>query len=266
LKMSAADPIGVFDSGVGGLSVLREIRRTLTNEDLLYVADSAFVPYGNKSPLLVEARSLAIAGFLVDRGVKAIVVACNTATGAAIATLRSTFSMPIVGVEPAVKPAVGKTATGVIAVLATSGTLSSDKFAHLIDRFGVGVDVLIQPCVGLVEQVEAGELYNDKTRALIAEYALPLLERGADTFILGCTHYTFLAPLLRDILGPSVHIVDPNEAIARVLRRRLEDAGLLSPSARRGTERFWTSGSPDDVKPVVSQLWNADVEIRHWPG
>jgi glutamate racemase len=263
--MNASSPIGIFDSGVGGLSVLREIRRAFASEDLLYVADSACVPYGDKSLQFVEARSVAIAEFLVDRNAKAIVVACNTATGAAITTLRSRFSVPIVGIEPAVKPAVGKTASGVVAVLATSGTLSSDKFGKLLARFGGDADILIQPCAGLVEQVETGELDGDNTRALTEKYLLPLLERGADTIILGCTHYSFLVSLIREIAGPKVSIVDPNAAIAHELRRRLEGNNLLSPDPGSGTERFWTSGAPDDVKPVISQLWNADVEVRRLP-
>jgi len=263
--MNASSPIGIFDSGVGGLSILREIRRSFAGEDLLYVADSACVPYGDKSPHFVEARSVVITKFLVDRNAKAIVVACNTATGAAITTLRSRFSVPIVGIEPAVKPAVGKTASGVVAVLATSGTLSSDKFAKLLARFGGDVDILIQPCAGLVEQVETGELHGEKARALTAKYVLPLLERGADTIILGCTHYSFLAPLIREIAGPKVSIVDPNAAIAHELRRRLESNDLLSPDPRSGTEQFWTSGAPDDVGPVISQLWNADVQVRRLP-
>jgi glutamate racemase len=263
--MNASSPIGIFDSGVGGLSILREIRRAFASEDLLYVADSAFVPYGEKSPQFVEARSVAITEFLVDRKAKAIVVACNTATGAAITTLRSRFSVPIIRIEPAIKPAVGKTVSGVVAVLATSGTLSSDKFAKLLARFGGVVDILIQPCAELVEQVETDELHGEKARALTAKYVLPLLERGADTIIMGCTHYSFLAPLIREIAGPRVSIVDPNAAIAHELRRRLEGNNLLSPDPRSGTERFWTSGVPDEVKPVISQLWNADVEVRRLP-
>jgi glutamate racemase len=258
-------PIGIFDSGVGGLSVLREIRRAFASEDLLYVADSACVPYGDKSPQFVEARSVAITEFLVNWKAKAIVVACNTATGAAITTLRSRFSVPIVGIEPAVKPAVGKTVSGVVAVLATSGTLSSDKFANLLARFGGDADILIQPCPGLVEQVETGELDGEKARALTAKYVLPLLERGADTIILGCTHYSFLAPLIREIAGPNVSIVDPNAAIAQELRRRLESNDLLSPDPRSGTERFWTSGATNDVKTVISKLWIADVQVRRLP-
>ena len=263
--MNASAPIGVFDSGVGGLSILGEIRKDFPNEDLLYIADSAFVPYGEKSPQFVEARSVAITEFLLDRKAKAIVVACNTATGTAIAALRARFSLPIVGIEPAVKPAVGKTASGVVAVLATHGTLASDKFARLLARYGNGVDILIEPCAGWAEQVETGELDGEKARALIAKHLLPLLERGADTVILGCTHYSFLGPLIREMAGPGVSVIDPNAAIAQELRRRLEAGGLLSPEPGPGTERFWTSGEPAAVKPVISQLWNADVEVGRLP-
>jgi glutamate racemase len=263
--MSASSPIGIFDSGVGGLSILREIRRDFQKEDLIYVADSGFVPYGDKSPQFVEERSVAITEFLIDRKAKAIVVACNTATGAAIATLRSRFPLPIIGIEPAVKPAVGKTVSGLVAVLATRGTLSSDKFAKLLARFGDDADILIQPCAGLVEQVETGELQGEKTRALTEKYLLPLLEQGADTIILGCTHYAFLAPLIREIAGPGVSIVDPSAAISHELRRRLESNNLLSPDPRSGREEFWTSGAPDDVKPIISQLWKANVEVGRLP-
>ena len=151
-------PIGVFDSGVGGLSVLRDIRKELANEDLLYVADSNHAPYGDKEAEYIEARSIAISQFLVDQPVKAIVVACNTATGAAVAKLRARFNVPIVAMEPAVKPAVEKTKTGVVGVLATRRTVSSENFLNLLTRFGANADIVVQPCPGLVEQVEAGDL------------------------------------------------------------------------------------------------------------
>ncbi len=262
--MTAANPIGVFDSGVGGLSVLREIRRELPGEDLLYVADSGYAPYGDKPGQLIEARSIAIVEFLVSQRAKAIVVACNTATGAAIETLRARFPLPIVAMEPAVKPAAAITKSGVIGVLATGSTLASENFERLFTRFGTGVDILIQACPGLVEQVEAGDLSGAPTRALLEQYVLPLLERQADTIVLGCTHYPFLAPLIREI-APSVAIIDPSAAIARELRRRLADAGLLSPEARAGTERFWSSASPDKAQPVISQLWRAGVEVWSLP-
>lgn len=263
--MNAKNPIGVFDSGVGGLSVLREIRRELPGEDLLYVADSGHAPYGDKSAQLIEARAIAIVEFLISQRVKAIVVACNTATGVAIETLRARFPVPIVAIEPAVKPAAAHTKSGVIGVLATSRTIASDNFAKLHDRFGADVKILMQACPGLVEQVEAGDLSGDKTRALIERYVVPLLEQKADTIVLGCTHYPFLAPLIQEIAGPTVAIIDPAAAIARELRRRLASANLLSIESRAGAERFWTSATPCTTKQVISQLWQADIDVRSLP-
>ncbi len=259
------NPIGVFDSGVGGLSVLREIRHELPGEDLLYVADSAHAPYGDKPRQMIESRSIAIVEFLLSQHAKAIVVACNTATGAAVETLRARFSVPIVAMEPAVKPAAKGTKSGVIGVLATGGTLGSDNFVKLHERFGAEVNILVQACPGLVEQVEAGDLSSDKTRALIKKYLEPLLAQQADTIVLGCTHYPFLAPFIQEIAGPSVVIIDPAAAVARELRRRLANAGLLSVESRAGTERFWTSAKPDKAQPVISQLWKVDIKVSSLP-
>jgi glutamate racemase len=264
-NMNAANPIGVFDSGLGGLSVLHEIRRALPGEDLLYVADSAYAPYGDKSQQFIEDRSIAISEFLLSRNAKAIVVACNTATGAAITTLRSRFAMPIIAMEPAVKPAAAHSQSGVIGVLATSRTLVSDNFVKLFARYGEDVEIVGQACPGLVEQVEAGDLSSDKTRALLEHYVLPLLERGADTLVLGCTHYPFLAPLIQEIAGAGVAVIDSAAAVARQLRRRLEVSDLLADEAKIGSECFWTSGAPDQARSLVSQLWQADVKVSALP-
>lgn len=263
--MKAENPIGVFDSGVGGLAVLHEIRRELPGEDLLYVADSGHAPYGDKSAQVIEERSIAIVEFLVRQHAKAIVVACNTATGVAIKALRTRFPLPIIAMEPAVKPAAAHTRSGVIGVLATSRTIASDNFAKLHERFGADVKILMQACPGLVEQVEAGNLSGDKTRALVEQYVLPLLAQQADTLVLGCTHYPFLAPLIREIAGPTVTVIDPSAAIARELRRRLASADLLSTGSRAGTERFWTSARSDTTRLVISQLWKADIDLQHLP-
>lgn len=260
-----AQPIGVFDSGVGGLSVLHEIRKALPGEDLLYVADSSHAPYGDKPRQFIEDRSIAISEFLVSRQAKAIVVACNTATGAAVSALRSRFSVPIIAMEPAVKPAAMNTRSGVIGVMATSRTLASDNFVYLFARYGAEVEIVGQACPGLVEQVEAGDLSGAKTRALLEQYVLPLLERGADTLVLGCTHYPFLAPLIQDIAGAEVAVIDSAAAVARQLHRRLEVVELLADQARAGTECFWTSGEPDKAQSVVSELWQADVEVWALP-
>ncbi|MGR9013702.1 MAG: glutamate racemase [Gammaproteobacteria bacterium] len=263
--MSTTNPIGVFDSGVGGLSVLHDIRRALPNENLLYVADSIHAPYGDKSQQFIEARSIAISEFLVGRNAKAIVVACNTATGAAVTALRSRFSVPIIAMEPAVKPAAVNTKSGVIGVLATSRTLVSDNFVQLFAQYGADVEILGQACPGLVEQVEAGDLSGDKTRLLLEQYVLPLLERGADTLVLGCTHYPFLAPLIREMAGPSVSVIDSAAAVARQLYKRLEAGNLLVDADRVGSECFWTSGSLDKLRPLVAHLWQADVEVCALP-
>lgn len=259
-------PIGVFDSGVGGLSILKEIRRELPNEDLLYVADTAHVPYGDKSVEYVERRSAAIAEFLVGSGAKAVVVACNTATAAAIPSLRSRFSLPIIGIEPAVKPAAEMTRSGVVGILATSGTLASERFSALRSRFGSQIEVIVQPCAGLVEQVERAELESLATRMLLEKHLANLLDRGADVIVLGCTHYPFLSPLIREIAGPAVSLVDPSAAVAREVRRRLEREGMLSAALRAGAERFCVSGSVADGAQVISRLWaGGDIEIGLMP-
>jgi glutamate racemase len=256
-------PVGVFDSGVGGLSVLREIRRLLPREDLLYVADSGHCPYGGKPPDEIRARAHAIASFLVGRGAKAIVVACNTATVAAIVDLRRRFAIPIVGMEPAVKPATASTRSGVVGVLATGTTLAGDRFASLVERFANGVTVLTQPCPGLVEQVEAGDLDGEITLDLLRRYTDPLVSRGADTLVLGCTHYPFLRDSLAVVLGPDVSLVDTGTAVARQLRRVLDSGQLRAPGEGRGQVRFFTSAT--SIEPVLQRLWPEPVAIEPLP-
>jgi glutamate racemase len=261
----AHQPIGVFDSGVGGLSVLREIREALPHEDLLYVADSGHAPYGDKPMEVIEARSVAITEFLLEQGAKAVVVACNTATGAAARVLRTRCSVPIVAMEPAVKPAVARTRSGVVGVLATRRTLESHNFSLLMERVGSGAEVMRQPCPGLVERVEAGDLDSDYTSALLADYLQPLLERGADTLVLGCTHYPHLIPLIARLAGPDVAVLDSGAAVARQVRRRLESIDLLAPAGRPGTERFWTSGCPVGTHGLMTRLWRSVVRLERLP-
>ena len=258
-------PVGVFDSGVGGLSVLRAIRRELPSERVLYVADSGYAPYGDRPREFIVARALALVNFLVGREVKAVVVACNTATGAAVDVLRARFDMPVVAMEPAVKPAALQTKSGVVGVLATTSTLSSAKFLDLVDRHGAGVQVLVQPCPGLVEQVEAGELNGARTRALVERFVQPLLAKGADALVLGCTHYPFLRPVIEEVAGAGVVVIDPANAVARELRRRLEAEGLLAPDGRAGRTQFWSSGPSDKASTVISQLWSNDVDVMEMP-
>lgn len=258
-------PIGVFDSGVGGVSVLREIRRELPAEDLIYLADSAYTPYGDRPAAVIIERSIATVTLLERAGVKAVVVACNTATGVAVDTLRARFSLPIVAIEPAVKPAVAQTRSGVVGVLATTQTLASERFSRLVDTHAGSVRVMTQPSPGLVEVVEAGELSTPATRSLVERYVGPLLDQGADTIVLGCTHYPFLSPVIQDIAGPDVTVIDPAVAVAKELRRRLQGGGLLAPDTRIGSERFWTTGPPAQSQTVIAQLWGTPVEVTRAP-
>lgn len=252
--MERGKPIGVFDSGVGGLSVLRRIRADLPHEAFVYVADSGHAPYGNKADEFITRRAFIITKFLLDQGAKAVVVACNTATAAAITRLRERFDIPIIGVEPALKPAVAATRSGVVGVLATGNTVRSDKFAALLDQHGHQARVIVQPCPGLADCVENGELSGPQPQALLEKFLAPLLEQGADTLVLGCTHYPFLAPLIQCLVHQDTVILDPSAAVARQLRRRLETTGLLASDAQNGTARYFTSGAPEHTAQVMSRL------------
>ncbi len=257
--------VGVFDSGVGGLSVLREVRTALPAEHLLYVADSGAAPYGERPAQFILERAQAIVEFFLGQQIKAIVVACNTATAVAIQSLRSRYAVPMIAIEPAVKPAAAQSRSGVIGILATSQTLASENFSRLAERHGQGVRILAQACPGLVEQVEKGDLHGAATQAMVAAYLEPLLAQGADTIVLGCTHYPFLLSVIRAAAGPDVAVIDPAHAVARELRRRLESAGLLRAGDAPGTERFWTSGATLDVMPVMTKLWGCQVSVKRLP-
>lgn len=259
-------PIGIFDSGVGGLSVLRHIRAELPHEALLYVADSAHAPYGGKTPQQIQARSLALAEFLQGQGAKALVVACNTATAAAIGMLRERFDLPVIGMEPAVKPAAAATHSGVVGVLATTGTLKSAQFAALLENYGRHVRVVTQGCPGLVECVERGELAAPATRELLRGYIAPLLAAGADTLVLGCTHYPFLQPLIEELTAGKVALIDTGAAVARQVRRRIGEAGLATSGVLPGSVVFWTSGDLVQSREVIGSLWGAaTVELLPSP-
>ncbi|HEY0063596.1 MAG TPA: glutamate racemase [Telluria sp.] len=235
--VSADAPIGVFDSGVGGLSVLRHIRAQLPHEHLLYFADSGFAPYGNKPEQVVAERSLAVAQFLIARGAKALVVACNTATVAAIKLLRAHYPlMPIVGVEPGLKPAAAATRNGKVGVIATNVTIAGEKFLVLRDQITAAskAEFLLQGCPGLVEQIERGQLDDPATRTMLERFVAPLLQQGADTLVLGCTHYPFVQAAIESIIaqhaGGEVLLIDTGHAVARQLARLLTAAGTLNPS------------------------------------
>ena len=254
-------PIGVFDSGVGGLSVLAEIQRLLPNETLLYVADCGNIPYGEKTPAFIRQRCSVMAGFFQEQGAKALVLACNTATVAGVADLRRDYPQwPIVGMEPAVKPAAAATRSGVVGVLATTGTLQSAKFAALLDRFASDVRVITRPCPGLVELIEAGELHSDVTRDLLRSYVDPLLAEGCDTLILGCTHYPFIKPLIMELVPASVSLIDTGAAVARQLQRLLAERDLLSPGPV-SEPRLWTSGNMSNLFQVLPILLGKEARV-----
>jgi glutamate racemase len=258
-------PIGVFDSGVGGLSVLREIRRELPHEATVYVADSGYAPSGDRPATYIEERAFAVVRFLVAQQAKAVVVACNTVTGVAVERLRAAFDLPIVAIEPAVKPAVSTTRSGIVGVLATTATLESQNVVRLLATYGAGTLVVAQPCPGLVDFVEQGDLDSDAARAAVESYVRPLIEQGADTVVLGCTHYVFLEPLIRAVAGPDVAVVNPAPAVARQLRRRLDAAGLLADHGTPVAEQFFASGDLPAVSSVLSQLWGREVQAAAIP-
>jgi glutamate racemase len=258
-------PVGIFDSGVGGLSVIRSIWTELPNEDLLFLADQAHVPYGPRP--LEEVRQFAkeITRFLLDQGVKLIVVACNAASAAALQYLRQNFPQTtFVGMEPAVKPAVEYSQSKVVAVLATPATFQSQLYASLIDRFASGTRLLQHTCPGLVGQIEAGDLDGPTTRHILAEALRPMLAQGADTVVLGCTHYPFVIPLIQQIVGPQVRVIDPAPAVARQVRRVLETQNLYHPNTmhdplaseetRLVRTRFMTTGNAPRLQAAIAQL------------
>ena len=234
--------IGVFDSGVGGLSVLRALRARLPSETFIYVADSGHAPYGDRSEDFVQARTQAVAGFLAQRGVKAMVIACNTASVVGAARLRSAHALPIVAMEPAIKPAARRTRSKVVLVLATTRTLRSPAVARLCAAHGEGVRFLLQPCPGLADQVERGEFGSGAARQLLQRYVWPAVDEGADTLVLGCTHYAFLAAEIAAIAGPSVTLIEPSDAVARRLAAVLPGAAQ-PPRPGAGRSSFHTSGS-----------------------
>lgn len=260
------NPIGVFDSGLGGLSVLHEMRKLMPAEDFIYVADSGHVPYGDKPPEYINERCVHIGAFLVSHNAKAIVIACNTASATGIMPLRNRWPhIPVVGMEPAVKPATAATKSKVVGVLATVGTLKSARFAALLDRFAKEVEVVMQPAPGLVECVERGDLTSKATRELVASFVNPLLEKKVDVIVLGCTHYPFLRKVIGDIAGPNVALIDTGAAVARQVMRKLGEIDLLCDPGHKGGESFYSSGNVPDGQKALRLLWNPQAKLHSLP-
>lgn len=253
-------PVGVFDSGVGGLSVWREIARQLPHEKLIYFADQAHLPYGPLPPETVRGHAEAITRFLLEQGCKAIVLACNTASAAALRSLRTTFpNISFIGMEPAVKPAALRTRSRVVGVMATPGTLQGKMFADAVQRFASGVTLINQPCPGLVEQIERGRLDTPDTETLLRELLKPIVSAGADTLVLACTHYPFVRPMIRRLLGPGVDVIDPAPAVALQLQRVLLEHGIAATSTAETSHQFLSSGDPKCFREQTIRLLDQTV-------
>lgn len=266
------NPIGIFDSGAGGLSVLREIARQCPYESAVYVADTAYCPYGSKPQAEIENRSMRIAQFLQKLGCKLIVVACNTATAAAIKKLRAAFDMPFVGMEPAVKPASEHSKTKSIGVLATAGTLQGQHYATTSQRYASDVNICIQAGEGLVELVETNRANSSEAEALLAKYLQPMLEQHIDQLVLGCTHYPFLRASIEKVLPEGIEVIDPAPSVAKQCHRMLQENHLLAPEGSRPVYRFYSSGqgetlqqmATEHVLPINNQIqasFNADAKF-----
>lgn len=240
--------IGIFDSGVGGISVAKSIRQRLPTENLLYYADTYHSPYGEKHQALLLERGRYICDFFIEQNAKLIVVACNTATVSILPQLRNEFNIPFVGVEPGIKPASQLTKTGRIAVLATEYTVKSQQLEWLVKRYAGTCQVELQACPGFVEKIENQQVYTRATEALVRKYLEPLLKCGIDTFVLGCTHYVFLLPIIRRVTGESVNIVQTQDAVADQVVNRLGGGGVLKRYEKGGIQFYGSKLNEESLK------------------
>jgi glutamate racemase len=262
-------PIGIYDSGVGGLSVLKEVQKQFPSEDLLYIADQAHVPYGIRTREEVLGFSEGIVRYLLNKKVKLIIIACNTASAVALDVLRNSYpAIPFVGMEPAVKPAVEETNTGIVGVLATPATFQGALYASTVERFAKGVKILPETCPGLVELIEEGKIDHPETREILEKALHPMLEKGVDEVVMGCTHYPFVIPLIREIVGEDVQVIDPAPAVARQAGRLLAEYDLLTNVSGSGQIQFLTSGDPLELQRIIGQLlsYETGVEGLKWVG
>jgi len=257
--------VGVFDSGVGGLSVWREIVRQQPGLDTVYVADQAHIPYGPRSASEIGAFARGISRFLIDNGCTTVVLACNAASAAALAMLRHERpDIHFVGMEPAVKPAVASSRQRIVGVLATPATLRGELFAASVERFAAGVQLVREECPGLVERIEQGDVAGPQTRAMLQSFLRPSLTAGADTIVLACTHYPFVLDTIRAVVGPEVAVIDPAPAIAQQVARVI---GTPIP-ARSGVHAFFTTGDVRRFQTVASGLLGREISASalHWEG
>jgi glutamate racemase len=263
MNKSSTNPIGIFDSGVGGLSVLRVLRRQMPNENVVYFGDQGHVPYGARPMEEIQKFSEGIARFLLEQNSKIIVVACNTASAAALKYLRENFSdISFVGMEPAVKPAAEATQTGRVGVLATPATFQGALYASVVERFGAGVELFQNTCPGLVSQIEKGELAAQTTRQILEDALIPMLEKNIDTVVLGCTHYPFVIPLIQEIVGEKVRVIDPAPAVVRQIGKLLDAGTGRNTSPSKGNVKIYSSGDIGKVQAVLPVLLGEDLQVN----
>jgi glutamate racemase len=256
-------PIGIFDSGVGGLSVLRAIRTRMPEESVIYFGDQGHIPYGPRPMEQIRNFSEAITKFLLEHGSKIIVVACNTASAAALKVLREKFpDVPFVGMEPAVKPAAEQTHTGKVGVLATPATFQGELYASVVERFANGVELYQETCSGLVQEIEKGNLSGKETRRILEDALQPMLEKNIDTVVLGCTHYPFVIPLIEQIVGENIRVIDPAPSVAKQTGRVLEVNGKKNNTGAKGDVRFFTSGDPEELRSLLPRLLGESGDIN----
>ena len=252
-------PIGIFDSGVGGTSIWKEIHHLLPNEHTIYLADSANAPYGPKGKDAIISLSIKNTEYLINKGCKLIVVACNTATTNAIDFLRATYHIPFIGIEPAIKPAALSTKTNAIGILATKGTLTSALFSKTSELFASNVTLIEQQGEGIVELIENGKLFSEEMKTLLDIYLKPMIDANIDYLVLGCTHYPYLMPLLIDILPSHVKIIDSGEAVARQTKAILEKNTLLNTEIIASKNEFYSNGNPE----IMASLLNSKFEVQY---
>lgn len=251
-------PIGFFDSGVGGTSIWKEVNALLPNENTIYLADSKNAPYGPKGKERIIELSIKNTEFLLARGCKLIVVPCNTATTNAIDVLRATYKVPFIGIEPAIKPAALQSKTKVVGVLATKGTLSSSLFHKTSDIHTNGIEVIEQVGEGLVSLIEAGKINTPKMHDLLLAYMQPMIKANIDYLVLGCSHYPYLVPQLKDILPKGVEIIDSGEAVARQTKAVLEKHALLNSSVTLGEHQFYSNTDTTTLKSLLPKGLKVD--------
>ena len=251
-------PIGIFDSGVGGTSIWKAINTLLPNESTIYLADSANAPYGPKGKENIIDLSIKNTDLLINKGCKIIVVACNTATTNAIDYLRNNYTVPFIGIEPAIKPAALQTKTNAVGILATKGTLSSTLFSKTSNLFASNITIVEQVGNGIVELIESGQLYSTEMKSLLSIYLNPMIDANIDYLVLGCTHYPYLIPILLELLPNHVKIIDSGEAVARQTKVILESQDILNTSSLKGKSEFYTNGNPEIMKSLLDSPLNVE--------